>query len=190
MPALDLGSGGFEPVGELVAHPLANGGRRIRAGGVLEWLELDCPVIVGRGAAVKGIDLAMYAAGDRSAIDTVSRQHLMLNLQDVGSANMRLSVLDLNSTNGTMVQRWTGGSFDVVQSVPGDRETHLGTRDRVILGESLLLRLSGKRYLAEPTSPPQVAGPDDEPSATTVTRVSAVSARADREPAEPTGQVS
>jgi len=153
-------------------------------------LELDCPVIVGRGAAVKGIDLAMYAAGDRSAIDTVSRQHLMLNLQDVGSANMRLSVLDLNSTNGTMVQRWTGGSFDVVQSVPGDRETHLGTRDRVILGESLLLRLSGKRYLAEPTSPPQVAGPDDEPSATTVTRVSAVSARADREPAEPTGQVS
>jgi hypothetical protein len=138
-------------------------------------LEVDCPVIVGRGAAVKGIDLAMYTGGRRSAIDTVSRQHLMLNLQDAGSANMRLSVLDLNSTNGTMVQRWTGSEFDQAQPVPPGRETRLGTRDQVVLGESLLLRLSGKRYLAEPTSPdPDVALPDGEASATTVTRVQAV----------------
>jgi hypothetical protein len=136
-------------------------------------LELDCPVIVGRGAAVKGIDLAMYAApGSRTAIDTVSRQHLMLNLQDAGSANMRLSVLDLNSTNGTTVQRWTGSSFELVQPVPADRETHLGTRDRVILGDTLLLRLSGKRYLTEPTAlPPGLAASDADPSATAVTRV-------------------
>lgn len=136
-------------------------------------LELDCPVIVGRGAAVKGIDLAMYAVpGSRTAIDTVSRQHLMLNLQDAGSANMRLSVLDLNSTNGTTVQRWTGRSFEVVQQVPADRETHLGTRDRVILGDTLLLRLSGKRYLTEPTTPPPgLASPDADPSATAITRV-------------------
>jgi hypothetical protein len=138
-------------------------------------LEVDCPVIVGRGAAVKGIDLAMYAGGSKAAIETVSRQHLMLNLQDAGSANMRLSVLDLNSTNGTIVQRWTGGSFDPVQPVPADRETHLGTRDRVILGESILLRLSGKRYLAEPTDPPaDLAPPGDEASITTVTRVQSV----------------
>ena len=45
-------------------------------------LEVDCPVIVGRGAAVKGIDLAMYADGGRSAIDTVSRQHLMMRLDE------------------------------------------------------------------------------------------------------------
>jgi hypothetical protein len=139
-------------------------------------LEVDCPVIVGRGAAVKGIDLAMYAGGKRSAIDTVSRQHLMLNLQDAGSANMRLSVLDLNSTNGTMVQRWTGSEFDQAQAVPPGRETRLGTRDQVVLGESVLLRLSGKRYLAEPTFPdPGVAAADGEASATTVTRVQAVS---------------
>jgi hypothetical protein len=88
---------------------------------------------------------------------------------------MRLSVLDLNSTNGTIVQRWTGGSFDPVQPVPADRETHLGTRDRVILGESILLRLSGKRYLAEPTDPPaDLAPPGDEASITTVTRVQSV----------------
>ncbi len=55
-------------------------------------LELDCPVIVGRGAAVKGIDLAMYAdPGSRTAIHTVSRQHLLMTLQDAGSANWRLS---------------------------------------------------------------------------------------------------
>jgi hypothetical protein len=117
-------------------------------------LEVDCPVIVGRGAAVKGIDLAMYTSGGRRAIETVSRSHLMIRLQEAGSANWRLSVIDLNSTNGTTVQRWAGGSFEPAREVPSDQETHLGTRDRLILGDSLLLRLSGKRYLAEPTAPP------------------------------------
>jgi hypothetical protein len=71
-----------------------------------------------------------------------------------------------------MVQRWTGSEFDAAQPVPPGRETRLGTRDQVILGESVLLRLSGKRYLAEPTFPdPAAAGPDGEASATTVTRV-------------------
>lgn len=117
-------------------------------------LEVDCPVIVGRGSAVKGIDLAMYAEGGQSPIDTVSRQHLMLRLTDAGAANWRLSVIDLNSTNGTKVERWTGGGFEPAKPVPADTETHLGTRDRLILGDNaVLLRLSGKRYLAEPSSP-------------------------------------
>ncbi len=128
-------------------------------------LEVDCPVILGRGAAVKGIDLAMYATGDRSvneAIETVSRLHLMMRLTDAGSANMRLSVLDLNSTNGTTVQRWTGDDFGPARPVPADADTNLGTRDRLILGDAILVRLSGKRYLAEATTPlaglPQVSG--------------------------------
>ncbi|HET6193740.1 MAG TPA: FHA domain-containing protein, partial [Trebonia sp.] len=75
-------------------------------------LEVDCPVIVGRGVAIKGIDLAMYADSGRSAIDTVSRQHLIMRLTNAGSANWRLSVIDLNSTNGTMVQRWAGRGFE------------------------------------------------------------------------------
>jgi hypothetical protein len=134
-------------------------------------LEVDCPVIVGRGAAVKGIDLAMYTAGRRSTIDTVSRLHLMLRLQHAGSGNMRLSVLDLNSTNGTMVQRWTGSSFDPARGVPPEQEIHLGTKDRVVLGETVLVRLSGKKYLAEPTSPhPEVHREDAEPGVTTVVR--------------------
>ena len=134
-------------------------------------LEIDCPVIVGRGVAVKGIDLAMYADGGRSVIDTVSRQHLMMRLTNAGSANWRLSVIDLNSTNGTTVQRWTGSGFDPAKPVSADTETHLGTRDQVILGDTVLLRLSGKRYLAEPTNPnPELHRAANPPDATTVTR--------------------
>jgi FHA domain len=136
-------------------------------------LEVDCPVIVGRGAAVKGIDLAMYTSGGRRAIETVSRSHLLVRLQEAGSANWRLSVIDLNSTNGTMVERWTGKSFEPARAVPPDQETHLGTRDRLILGDSLLLRLSGKRYLAEPTAPP----PEPERAATP-TNATAITRRA------------
>ena len=47
----------------------------------------------------------------RLAVHTVSRQHLMMRLQDAGSGNWRLSVLDLKSTNGTTVKRWTGSAF-------------------------------------------------------------------------------
>jgi len=134
-------------------------------------LEVDCPVIIGRGPAVKGIDLAMFASDSRPAIHTVSRQHLMMRLEHAGSANWRLSVLDLNSTNGTTVQRWTGGDFTTARPVSADSQTHLGTRDRVILGDAVLLRLSGKRYLAEPTNPhPELLRLDETPGATTVVR--------------------
>lgn len=135
-------------------------------------LEVDCPLIVGRSSAVKGIDLAMYAEGSRSPIDTVSRQHVMLRLTDAGAANWRLSVIDLNSTNGTTVERWAGGGFDPAKPVPPDQETYLGTRDRLILGDAVLLRLSGKRYLAEPTNPhPELPGLGLPADATAVTRM-------------------
>ena len=113
----------------------------------------------------------MYADGGRPVIDTVSRQHLMMRLTNAGSANWRLSVIDLNSTNGTTVHRWTGSGFDPARPVPPDQETHLGTRDQVILGDTVLLRLSGKRFLAEPTNPnPETHRPANPPDATTVTR--------------------
>jgi hypothetical protein len=113
-----------------------------------------------------------YSRDGQSPIDTVSRHHLMIRLTDAGTANWRLSVIDLNSTNGTTVQRWTGGGFDPARPVPADQETHLGTRDRLILGDhAILLRLSGKRYLAEPTSPgPEPQRPARPPDATAVTR--------------------
>ena len=61
-------------------------------------------------------------------------------------------ILQNNSTNGTTVERWTGSDFGPPRPVPADTEISLGTRDRLILGDAVLLRLSGKRYLAEPTT--------------------------------------
>ena len=47
----------------------------------------------------------------------------------------------------------------------------MGTRDQLVLGDTVMLRLSGKRYMAEPTSPhleiERLPMPAD---ATTVTR--------------------
>jgi len=95
----------------------------------------------------------------------------MLRLTNAGSANWRLSVIDLNSTNGTRVERWTGGGFDPAKPVPADQETYIGTRDRLILGDhAVLLRLSGKRYLAEPSAPQLEYPPAMSVEATTVTR--------------------
>jgi hypothetical protein len=134
-------------------------------------LEVDCPVIVGRGAAIKGIDLAMYADGHAADIAAVSRQHLMLQLQDAGSANWRLGVLDLKSTNGTTVQRWNGGGFHPDKEVLAGEEIGLGTRDRLVLGATVLLRLSGKRYLADPAgAPPAPSRPATPAGATVVVR--------------------
>ena len=169
LPVLPAATGGTRPraaLHEVVVADLDSHGDLLRFP-----LEIDCPLIVGRGVAVKGIDLAMYADGGRSVIDTVSRQHLMMRLTNAGSANWRLSVIDLNSTNGTTVQRWTGSGFDPAKPVSAGQETHLGTRDQVILGDTVLLRLSGKRYLAEPTNPnPEFHRLDIPPDATTVTR--------------------
>jgi hypothetical protein len=138
-------------------------------------LEVDCPVIVGRGAAVKGIDLSMYVDSRPAAIHTVSRQHLMMRLENAGQANWRLSALDLNSTNGTTVERWTGSAFAPARGVPAGAETYLGTRDRLILGDTVLLRLSGKRYLAEPTNPQlEVQYAPDPAGVTTIVRRSDV----------------
>jgi hypothetical protein len=134
-------------------------------------LEVDCPVIVGRGAAVKGIDLAMYGDTRMAAIHTVSRQHLMMRMENAGQANWRLTALDLNSTNGTMVERWVGNDFAPARDVLPGAETYLGTRDRLILGDTVLLRLSGKRYLAEPTNPQlEVQYAPDPAGVTTVVR--------------------
>jgi hypothetical protein len=70
-----------------------------------------------------------------------------------------------------MVERWIGNDFAPARDVPPGAETYLGTRDRLILGDTVLLRLSGKRYLAEPTSPqPEVPYVTDPAGMTTVVR--------------------
>jgi hypothetical protein len=119
-------------------------------------LEADVPVIVGRGWG-KGIDLSGGAsaasaargapAGSRPVIARVSRLHLLLRIEEVSDVNWRLAAIDLESTNGTEVERWAGAGFRPSRPVPADKETFLSARDRLVLGGAVQLRLSGKRHV-------------------------------------------
>ena len=121
-------------------------------------LEAHVPVIVGRGT-IKGIDLTMNGT-DRPAVRQVSRLHLLMRIEEVSDVNWRLAVIDLNSTNGTIVERWAGTSFLPSRPVPSDRETVLSARDRLVLGGTVLLRLSGKRFVKDAIIPAQEGSPE------------------------------
>lgn len=128
-------------------------------------LETDVPVIVGRGRGIKGIDLTMDPLSDRraetyrDAVLRVSRLHLLLRLEEVSAVNWRLVAIDLDSTNGTEVERWAGAGFLPSREVGSDKETFLSARDRLVLGGAVQLRLSGRRYNAELGFPPPAPPP-------------------------------
>ena len=113
-------------------------------------LEVNNPVIIGRGSALKGVNLVISQASFRSAAMQVSRQHLLMRIEEVNGINRRMVVIDLESTNGTVVQRWTGTTFQQPKPLSPNRESILGSRDRIILANAVNLRLSGKRYVTYP----------------------------------------
>ena len=85
-------------------------------------LEADVPVIVGRGSTIKGVDLSMAplpfqpgmsrqsASARRDAVRRVSRMTCCCGTRR-SLPNWRLAVIDLESTNGTEVERWAGQGF-------------------------------------------------------------------------------
>lgn len=109
-------------------------------------LEVNNPVIVGRGSALKGIGLSTHQASFRAAVMQVSRQHLLMRIEEA-SENRRMVVIDLDSRNGTMVERWAGTTFHRPRPLSPNREAVLGSKDRLSLGDAINLRLSGKRYV-------------------------------------------
>jgi hypothetical protein len=123
-------------------------------------LETDVPVIVGRGQSIKGIDLTMDPLSGKRAeayqdvVRKVSRRHLLVRIEDVSAVNWRLAAIDLDSTNGTEVERWAGTGFLPSRPVPSDRETFLHPRDRLVLGDAVELRMSGRRYMTKPSGSP------------------------------------
>ena len=122
-------------------------------------LEADVPEIIGRGATAtaKGIDLSVMEAPFRDSVERVSRLHLLMRIDEVSSTNWRLAVIDLQSTNGTQVERWSGsGGYLPAREVGPDKETYLSVRDRLVLGGAVQLRVSGKRYIMD-SAPPNVA---------------------------------
>jgi hypothetical protein len=131
-------------------------------------LETDVPVIVGRGHGIKGVDLTMDPLSDkraevyRDAVLRVSRLHLLVRIEEVSAVNWRLAAIDLDSTNGTEVERWNGTGFLPSRPVTSEKETFLSARDRLVLGGAIQLRLSGRRYLVEPGAPPPLAAATDD----------------------------
>ncbi len=152
-------------------------------------LEADVPVIVGRGSTIKGVDLSMAALTfqpgmfqqppstvHHDAVRRVSRMHLLLRYEEVTPPNWRLAVIDLESTNGTEVERWAGQGFLPSRPVPTDREMFLSGKDRLVLGGTVQLRLSGRRFVTDAPGqsvpPGQVAPPAaQDPAAGDITVV-------------------
>jgi len=123
-------------------------------------LEVNSPVIVGRGTELKGINLAM---GQNPAVLQVSRKHLLMRIEDVHGKTRRMVAIDLASSNGTKVERWAGsGGFHEPRPLTPNKETFLGSKDRLILGGAVIIRLSGKHYVTPPggTEPSAMAVPD------------------------------
>jgi len=134
-------------------------------------LEADVPVIVGRGSTIKGVDLSMAvlpsqpanshrapSSAHHDAVRRVSRMHLLLRYEEVTPPNWRLAVIDLESTNGTEVERWSGQGFLPSRPVPTDREMFLSGKDRLVLGGTVQLRLSGRRFVTDAPGQPTPTG--------------------------------
>lgn len=117
-------------------------------------VEANSQVLVGRGTAAKGVNLALYHGSFDSALTKVSRKHLLMRMEEPQPGSRRMVVIDLGSRNGTKVERWTGMAFQQPKALSPGQEVILGYRDRLILGGVVTLRLSGKRYVSADWSGP------------------------------------
>jgi hypothetical protein len=134
-------------------------------------LEAGIPLIIGRGAGLKGVDLSARQTPFRDAVMHVSRRHLLLRIEHVNTSR-RIVAVDLGSRNGTEVERWEQKAFLTAKVIAPDKDIYLGSKDRLVLGDAVNLRLSGKHYMpaggtTEPTSleVPYWAGTDDSAAA-------------------------
>lgn len=126
-------------------------------------LEAGSPVIVGRGLTIKGVNLSAYGvtASAREAVEAVSRRHLTLQVEEPAPGRRRMVVTDLDSRNGTVVERPPGAGQPTVAR-PG-QGLHVMAKDLIVLGDAVTLRLSGKQYMAI-GRPPAVASPTGDDS--------------------------
>jgi hypothetical protein len=124
---------------EVVVHPIDSDDELTRFP-----LDHEAPLVVGRGRRDQGISLDTVP-GVPAAIGRLSRQHALLRLD----ADRRLHVVDLGSTNGTVVRRSPGGR---ASRLPDGESQVVPPHGRVELAGVLRLELSGKRFSS--TLPP------------------------------------
>ncbi|MFG2819838.1 FHA domain-containing protein [Kitasatospora sp. NPDC048365] len=103
-------------------------------------LSVGSAVQLGRGDLSNGVNLAATELRPPFEVRRVSRRHLMLSLEET-SGGPRAFAVDLGSGNGTLLHR---GSWRRLE--PGERLA-LGETDRLLLGDAVVVRLSGRRHL-------------------------------------------
>jgi hypothetical protein len=131
-------------------------------------LEEGCPVHIGREPRLKGVDLGSYVNAATDAVIRVSRRHALLAWERQGGSD-HVTVTDLGSANGTAVARWTGDRLAPAKAVHSGEPVAIGFTDRIILGGTIEIRLSGKKYLTDiPDNPAGQRRDDGTPPATTV----------------------
>jgi pSer/pThr/pTyr-binding forkhead associated (FHA) protein len=119
-------------------------------------LEADAALVLGRGALSDGVNLAMSAAGFRAALEQVSRQHVLIDLETgPDGTGTRFVAVDLGSTNGTALKRWRGIEHGFSGPVPLDPGAHqyFGEGDQLLLGGTILIAVSGRRFVVDPQLP-------------------------------------
>ena len=133
-------------------------------------LEAGTPVLVGRGLTIKGVNLQPYGltASAAEAAEAVSRRHLALLVEEPSPGKRRMVVTDLDSSNGTVVERPPGAGKPTAAQ-PG-KKLHVTEKDLIVLGDAVTLRLSGKQYVAIDSPPPSPLAPTDEVPQVTVIR--------------------
>lgn len=166
-PLQDAGPRG--PIFEVVAESRAAAGNRTAE--ILRFpLEPDCPVLVGRGAD-KGINLQLHDLPPEADVTSVSRRHILLCAGETADGDRKLIAVDQHSRNGTQVERWTGTEFRSPEPACAETKVILSAKDRLVLGGTVTLRLSGRRYIAGITTPfPGLPGPRGSGGGLTVSR--------------------
>ncbi|MDF3300054.1 FHA domain-containing protein [Streptomyces tropicalis] len=98
---------------------------------------------VGRGALPHGINLGSDEVNTPSEVNRVSRRHLMLSVES-GSVNSQVTAVDLDSANGTVLER----GITSRRLKPGERIA-FREKDRLVLGGAVTLRLSGQQHFSD-----------------------------------------
>ncbi|WP_052397069.1 FHA domain-containing protein [Streptomyces sp. NRRL F-5123] len=111
------------------------------------------PVTVGRAPAGGGVALGAWI--DDTAVDSVSRSHVVLSYD-----GRTLSVLDERSANGTRVRRRLPGN-DTVEPLPHGVVRALRRGESVVLHERLELLPSGRQFVFEEDPTDGTVGPQD-----------------------------
>lgn len=113
---------------------------------------------VGRKLVEEGTELTLGRsdvpklrndAGAQS-IGRVSRAHISVRVE-----RSRLRICDLQSRNGTAIQRWdsVARKLSDPEPVPSGEQVELGHRDVVLLGGTLRVRRSGQQFATGATGP-------------------------------------